>query len=152
MSATTHAVTDSTGLSASTQSQAPREPGAGATSTSPGRPSGTLSWLSPRHVGAAVRAQQAEFSACQTLAGLESRPRDGAVTLSWSVSADGSVEAVALGRSSFDSERVDDCVLAVARRVTFPASPARTQVSWTVKFTGLGREPLAEADTSSRSR
>jgi TonB family protein len=109
-----------------------------------------LSWLSPRHVGAAVRAQQEAFSACQTLADLEARPRDGAVTLSWSVSADGSVEAVALGDSSFDSESVDDCVLAVAKKVSFPASPARTQVSWTVKFTSLGREPLAEAGSGSR--
>jgi TonB family protein len=117
------------------------------THTSPGR---ALSWLSPRHVGAAVRAQQQAFSACQTLAGLEGPPRDAAVTLSWSVSADGSVDDVAVGESSFDSESVDDCVLAVARKVSFPASPARTQVSWTVKFTGLGREPLAEAGSGAR--
>jgi hypothetical protein len=50
-----------------------------------------------------------------------------------------------VGQSSFDSHRVNDCVLSVAKQVTFPASPAPTQVSWTVKFRGAASEPLAGA-------
>jgi hypothetical protein len=50
-----------------------------------------------------------------------------------------------VGQSSFEGNRVNDCVLSVAKQVTFPASPAPTQVSWTVKFRGAANEPLAGA-------
>lgn len=105
----------------------------------------SLVWLSPRHVGAAVRAHQGAFSACQTLADAGARSKTGAVTLAWLVQADGRVARVSVGQSSFESHRVNDCVLSVAKQVTFPASPAPTQVSWTVKFRGAASEPLAEA-------
>jgi len=102
-----------------------------------------VAWLSPSHVGAAVRAHNGEFSACQTLAALESRREDGAVTVGWLVERDGSVDEVTLGPSTFASAKVNDCVLSVARAVTFPPSSAPTQVSWTVKFHGSLSGPLA---------
>jgi hypothetical protein len=108
-------------------------------------PEPELDYLSPSRVGAAVRAHQAEFLACQALADLETRRAPGSVTVGWLVEANGSVASVQLGRSSFNSDRVNQCVLAVAKGMSFPRSPVRTQVSWTVKFQGSASGPLAEA-------
>lgn len=108
-------------------------------------PEPELDYLSPSRVAAAVRAHQAEFLACQALADLETRRGPAAVTVGWLVEANGSVASVQLGRSSFASDRVNQCVLAVAKSMSFPRSPMRTQVSWTVKFQGSASGTLAEA-------
>lgn len=102
-----------------------------------------LDWLSPSHVGAAVRAHHGDFQACQALGDLESRREDGAVTVGWLVKPDGSVNQVTVGHSTFTSRRINACVLDVARQVTFPRSAAPTQVSWTVKFRGAPEGALA---------
>lgn len=104
-----------------------------------------LPWLSPSNIGAAVRAHHADFQACQALADLESQREDGAVTVGWAVQADGSVKRVTLGSTTFASDGINACVLDVAQKVTFPASAAPTQVSWTVKFRGAAPAPLADA-------
>lgn len=104
-----------------------------------------LPWLSPSHIGAAVRARHADFQACQALADLEAQREDGSVTVGWAVQANGSVKGVTLGSSTFASEGINACVLGVAKQVTFPASAAPTQVSWTVKFRGAPPSPLADA-------
>lgn len=102
-----------------------------------------LPWLSPSHVAAAVRAQEPAFGACQTLG--NSPNRDGAVTVGWLVGPDGSVANVTLGKSTFTSELVNQCVLSVARQVTFPASASSAQVYWTVRLRGSEAGPIAEA-------
>lgn len=102
-----------------------------------------LPWLSPSHVAAAVRAQEPAFGACQTLG--NSPSRDGAVTVGWLVGPDGSVANVTLGKSTFTSELVNQCVLSVARQVTFPASASTAQVYWTVRLRGSEAGPIAEA-------
>jgi len=62
------------------------------------------------------------------------------------VGPDGSVSNVTLGQSTFTSDLVNDCVLSVARQVTFPASASSAQVVWTVRLRGgEGGGPLAEA-------
>jgi hypothetical protein len=104
-----------------------------------------LPWLSPRHIGAAVRAHHADFQACQALGDLESQREDGAVTVGWAVQANGNVRGVTLGSTTFASEGINACVLGVARQVTFPASASPAQVSWTVKFRGAPPAPLADA-------
>jgi hypothetical protein len=104
-----------------------------------------LPWLSPTHIGAAVRERHADFQACQALGDLESQREDGAVTVGWAVQASGSVKGVTLGSSTFASDGINACVLGVAKQVTFPASAAPTQVSWTVKFRGAPHAPLADA-------
>jgi len=118
--------------------------------TAEAEPEPELAYLSPSRVGATVRAHQAEFLACQALADLESRRGPGSVTVGWLVDANGSVAAVQLGRSSFESDRVNECVLAVARSMSFPRSPVRTQVSWTVKFQGAAGGSFAEAAAAAR--
>ena len=111
-----------------------------------------LAWLSPGHIGAAVRAHHGAFTACQTLADTSARHSEGVVTLGWLVKTDGSVADVTVGPSSFESERVNHCVLSVAKRVTFPPSSVQARVSWRVKFRGASNAPLAEAGRpSSRS-
>lgn len=107
-------------------------------------PEPELTYLSPPRVAAAVRAHQSDFLACQALANLETRHAPGAVTVGWLVEADGGVTAVQLGASSFGSTRVNQCVLNVARSMSFPASLIRTHVSWTVRFQGGADEPIAE--------
>jgi hypothetical protein len=102
-----------------------------------------LPWLSPSHVAAAVRAQEPAFGACQTLG--NSPSRDGAVTVGWLVGPDGSIANVTLGQSTFTSELVNQCVLSVARQVTFPASASSAQVYWTVRLRGSEAGPIAEA-------
>jgi hypothetical protein len=104
-----------------------------------------LPWLSPSHVGAAVRAHSGDFQACQALGDLESRREDGAVTVGWFVRPDGSVNDVTLGPSTFASSSINSCVLDVAKHVTFPRSAAPTNVSWTVKFRGASTATLASA-------
>jgi hypothetical protein len=104
-----------------------------------------LPYLSPSHIGAAVRAHHADFQACQALGDLESQREDGAVTVGWAVQPNGSVNGVTLGSSTFASGGINACVLGVAKKVTFPASAAPTQVSWTVKFRGAPHAPLADA-------
>ncbi len=104
-----------------------------------------LPWLSPSHIGAAVREHQGEFQACQALGDLVSRREDGSVTVGWAVQANGAVKQVTVGPSSFDSNRINGCVLGVARQVRFPASASPTHVSWTVKFRGAAHEPVADA-------
>jgi outer membrane biosynthesis protein TonB len=102
-----------------------------------------LPWLSPSHVAAAVRAQEPAFGACQTLG--NSPSREGAVTVGWLVGPDGSVANVTLGKSTFTSELVNQCVLSVARQVAFPASASSAQVYWTVRLRGSEAGPIAEA-------
>jgi hypothetical protein len=104
-----------------------------------------LPWLSPSHVGAAVRAHSDDFMACQALGDLESRREDGAITVGWLVRPDGGVKDVTLGPSTFASSSINTCVLDVAKQVTFPRSAAPTNVSWTVKFRGASSGTLASA-------
>jgi hypothetical protein len=94
-------------------------------------------------VAAAVRAQEPAFGACPTLG--NSQSREGAVTVGWLVGTDGSVVDVTLDQSTFKSELVNDCVLSVARQVTFPASASTAQVFWTLRLRGEASGPLAEA-------
>jgi hypothetical protein len=122
-----------------TQAAAPAAPAR----TSRARTGPVLPWLSPSHVAAAVRAQEPAFGACQTLG--NSPSRDGAVTVGWLVGPDGSVANVTLGQSTFSSELVNQCVLSVARQVTFPASASSAQVYWTVRLRGSEAGPIAEA-------
>lgn len=106
-----------------------------------------VAWLSPGHVGAAVRARQGDFQACHVLGDLESRGEDGAVTVGWLVRPDGSVNDVQLGRSTFESPRINACVLGVARQITFPRSAAPTNVSWTVRLRVAPSAAMASAAT-----
>jgi hypothetical protein len=118
-------------------------------STSAGAPRRVLPWLSPSHVAAAVRAQEPAFVACQAF-NSESSTRDGVVTVGWLVDPDGSVAEVTLGRSTFASDLVNECVLSVARQVTFPASASSAQVFWTIQLRGSEGAPLAEAGYRNR--
>lgn len=104
-----------------------------------------LPWLSPSHIGAAVREHQGDFQACQALGDLMSRREDGSVTVGWAVRANGTTQQVTVGHSSFASPSINACILEVAQQVTFPASAAPTHVSWTVKFRGAAHEPMADA-------
>jgi len=102
-----------------------------------------LPWLNASHVGAAVRAHHGDFQACQALGDLESRREDGAITVGWQVRPDGGVNDVTLGPSTFQSARINSCVLDVAKQVRFPRSATPAQVSWTVKFRGASGAPIA---------
>ncbi len=113
-------------------------------SSSSGAPRRVLPWLSPNHVAAAVRQQEPAFVACQEFNN-DPSARNGAVTVGWLVDPDGSVTEVTLGRSTFASDLVNQCVLSVARQVTFPASASSAQVSWTIRLRGSERGPFAEA-------
>jgi len=104
-----------------------------------------LPWLSPSHVAAAVRVQEAAFGACQELDSSPPQGRDDAVTVGWLVGANGTVTDVTLGQSTFTSALVNDCVLSVARQVTFPASASSAQVVWTVRLRAAEGGPFAEA-------
>jgi hypothetical protein len=95
-------------------------------------------------VAAAVRAQEPAFVACQEFNNQQSA-RAGAVTVGWLVDPDGSVAEVTLGRSTFASDLVNECVLSVARHVSFPASASSAQVFWTIRLNGNERGPFAEA-------
>jgi hypothetical protein len=121
--------------------RAPREHASAAAAAS----TDELPWLSPSHIGAAVRAHHGDFQACQALGDLESRREDGAITVGWLVRPDGTANDVTLGPSTFASSRINTCVLDVAKQVTFPRSAAPTNVSWTVKFLGASPGTLASA-------
>jgi hypothetical protein len=95
-------------------------------------------------VAAAVRAQEPAFVACKAFND-EASTRDGVVTVGWLVDPDGSVAEVTLGRSTFASDLVNECVLSVARQVTFPASASSAPVFWTIQLRGAESGPFAEA-------
>ena len=122
----------------------PAQPDVVHVSTSGAAPRRVLPWLSPSHVAAAVRAQEPAFVACQAFSN-EPGAAAGKVTVGWLVDPDGSVAEVTLGRSTFASELVNDCVLSVARHVAFPASASSAQVFWTIRLGGAERGPFAEA-------
>ena len=124
-----------------TSASAPLGAGSGGDDTA----SAALPWLSPSHIGAAVREHHGDFQACQALGDLVSRREDGSITVGWAVQANGTVKQVTVGPTSFESSRINGCVLGVAKQVRFPASAAPTQVSWTVRFRGAGHEPMADA-------
>lgn len=113
-------------------------------STNTGAPRRVLPWLSASHVAAAVRAQEPAFVACQAFSN-EPSAGAGKVTVGWLVDPDGSVAEVTLGRSTFASDLINECVLSVARQVTFPASASPAQVFWTIRLGGSERGPFAEA-------
>jgi hypothetical protein len=104
-----------------------------------------LPWLGPSHIGAAVRAHEAAFGGCQALGDAVDRNQDGAITVGWLVDANGGVADVTLARTSFESPLVNECMLSVARQVTFPASASATQVSWTVRLRATDGGALADA-------
>jgi hypothetical protein len=120
-------------------------PDAADESSSPRSPSASLPWLTPSRIRAAVRAHHGDFQACQALGDVLSQRADGMVTVGWAVRANGSVNQVTLGPSTFSSDSINTCVLSVARQVTFPPSAAPAEVSWTVEFRGASRGPLADA-------
>jgi len=140
-SAPAHAETPARAAAPSTTQ--PAAPRASAHVAPPGE---ELPWLSPSHVGAAVRAHHGDFQACQALGDLESSREDGAITVGWLVRPDGGVKDVTVGPTTFRSARINACVLDVAKQVTFPPSAAATNVSWTVKFRGASHAPVAEAN------
>jgi hypothetical protein len=88
--------------------------------------------------------QHGAFSACRTLAGSPYEATgDAAITLGWCVEPSGAVSEVALDRTSFESPRINECMLSVAREVRFPAPPTRTEVFWTVRFRDTDDDQLA---------
>ena len=91
-----------------------------------------------------MRAHHEDFQACQALGDLESRREDGAVTVGWLVLPDGSVNDVTVGPSTFQSSRINACVLNVAKQVTFPRSGSPANISWTLEFRGASSHaPIA---------
>ncbi len=89
--------------------------------------------LSPDQISRVVRARSGAFRACYESAAARDPKLQGGITISFTVSAQGSV-AARIANSSLGSARVESCVLRMFNRLSFPAADKPTSANWPLVF------------------
>ena len=89
--------------------------------------------LGAEQIGRVVRARNGAFRACYESAAARDPKLQGGVTVSFTVSPDGSVTA-RIANSSLDNPRVESCVLRTFNRLRFPAADKPTNANWPLIF------------------
>jgi TonB family protein len=89
--------------------------------------------LSPEQIGRVVRARSGAFRACYESAAARDPKLQGGMTVSFTVSADGSVTA-RISDSSLGNARVESCVLRTFNRLRFPAADKPTNANYPLIF------------------
>jgi TonB family protein len=89
--------------------------------------------LGAEQIGRVVRARNGAFRACYESAAARDPKLQGGVTVSFTVSPDGSVTA-RIASSSLDNPRVESCVLRTFNRLHFPAADKPTNANWPLIF------------------
>jgi TonB family protein len=80
-----------------------------------------------------VRARSGAFRACYESAAARDPKLQGGVTVSFTVSPEGSVTA-RISSSSLDNARVESCVLRTFNRLHFPAADKATNANFPLLF------------------
>ena len=89
--------------------------------------------LSPEQIARVVRARSGAFRACYESAAARDPKLQGGVTVSFTVSPEGSVTA-RISSSSLDNARVESCVLRTFNRLHFPAADKATNANFPLLF------------------
>lgn len=94
---------------------------------------GTGQGLSAEQIGRVVRARAGAFRACYESAAARDPKLQGGMTVSFTVSPDGSVTA-RISDSSLGNARVESCVLRTFNRLRFPAADKATNTNYPLIF------------------
>jgi TonB family protein len=89
--------------------------------------------LSPEQISRVVRARAGAFRACYESAAARDPKLQGGVTVSFTVSPSGSVNA-RIANSSLANPRVESCVLRMFNRLSFPTADKPTSANWPLVF------------------
>ncbi len=89
--------------------------------------------LSPEQIGRVVRARSGAFRACYESAAARDPKLQGGMTVSFTVSPDGSV-AARISDSSLGNARVESCVLRTFNRLRFPTADKPTNAHYPLVF------------------
>jgi hypothetical protein len=89
--------------------------------------------LSPEQIARVVRARSGAFRACYESAAARDPKLQGGVTVSFTVSPEGSV-AARISNSSLANARVESCVLRTFNRLHFPAADKATNANFPLVF------------------
>ncbi|MEO8178942.1 MAG: AgmX/PglI C-terminal domain-containing protein [Deltaproteobacteria bacterium] len=89
--------------------------------------------LNPEQIGRVVRARNGAFRACYESAAARDPKLQGGVTVSFTVSPDGSV-AARIASSSLDNARVESCMLRTFSRLHFPSADKPTNATFPFIF------------------
>jgi hypothetical protein len=89
--------------------------------------------LNPEQIGRVVRARNGAFRACYESAAARDPKLQGGVTVSFTVSPDGSVTA-RIASSSLDNARVESCMLRTFSRLHFPTADKPTNATFPFIF------------------
>lgn len=93
-----------------------------------------LPGLDSEDVAPVVMARYGAVGGCHTIQYSGGPTAAGSLAVDWMIQPDGSVVEAEVVESSFTEDRFHDCVLAVTRRMQFPAAPGTTSVSWKFRF------------------
>jgi hypothetical protein len=89
--------------------------------------------LSPEQISRVVRARAGAFRACYESAAARDPKLQGGITVSFTVSPTGSVNA-RIANSSLANPRVESCVLRMFNRLSFPSADKPTSANWPLVF------------------
>jgi len=89
--------------------------------------------LGAEQIGRVVRARNGAFRACYESAAARDPKLQGGLTVSFTVSPNGSVSA-RITNSSIANERVEGCVLRTFNRLRFPAADKPTNANFPLVF------------------
>lgn len=89
--------------------------------------------LSPDQIARVVRARAGAFRACYESAAARDPKLQGGITVSFTVSATGGVNA-RIASSSLANPRVESCVLRMFNRLHFPSADKPTNANWPLVF------------------
>jgi hypothetical protein len=89
--------------------------------------------LSPEQISRVVRARAGAFRACYESAAARDPKLQGGITVSFTVSPAGAVNA-RIANSSLGNPRVESCVLRMFNRLHFPSADKPTSANWPLVF------------------
>ncbi|NRA33893.1 MAG: AgmX/PglI C-terminal domain-containing protein [Polyangiaceae bacterium] len=90
--------------------------------------------LTPAQIQRVVNSRFGAFRACYESAAARNPSLKGGLTISWSISAGGSVNGARVSRSSLGSARVEGCILRQVRRLRFPTAGKATNAAYPFMF------------------
>src|SRR5690606_10829650 len=92
--------------------------------------------LSSEQVSSVVRGRSLAVGGCHAVEFSGKEPLAGFVVLDLTINSGGKVMHAHISESSYARAALTDCVVGVARGLTFPAAHGNTEISWRFDFQG----------------
>lgn len=92
--------------------------------------------LSSEQVSSVVRGRSLAVGGCHAVEFSGQEPLAGFVVLDLTINSGGKVMHAYISESSYARAALTDCVVGVARGLTFPAAHGNTEISWRFDFQG----------------